>query len=139
MKSPRRTTHRTDFLFRGREKEFIEYDNPYDVGMTGLLGFASGYQAMVNCEALLVLGSDFPYQQFYPKDAKIIQVDLRGEQIGRRTRVDVGIVGTMKETLQVLPPLLESDRKWEDLRISTDYRPAVVPAGDDPEGSYCTG
>jgi pyruvate dehydrogenase (quinone) len=116
-----------------------KYDNPYDVGMTGLLGFASGYQAMVNCEALLVLGSDFPYQQFYPKDAKIIQVDLRGEQIGRRTRVDVGIVGTMKETLQVLPPLLESDRKWEDLRISTDYRPAVVPAGDDPEGSYCTG
>jgi len=107
--------------------------------MTGLLGFASGYQAMVNCEALLVLGSDFPYQQFYPKDAKIIQVDLRGEQIGRRTRVDVGIVGTVKETLQALLPLLESDREWEDLSISTDYRPAVVPAGDDPEGSYCTG
>src|SRR6201987_3546122 len=79
-----------------RGKEFIEYDNPYDVGMTGLLGFASGYQAMMNCEALLVLGSDFPYQQFYPRDAKIIQVDMRGEQIGRRTRVDVGIVGTVK-------------------------------------------
>src|ERR1700724_1388067 len=56
-----------------RGKEFIEYDNPYDVGMTGLLGFASGYQSMMNCEALLVLGSDFPYQQFYPKDAKIVQ------------------------------------------------------------------
>jgi pyruvate dehydrogenase (quinone) len=68
-----------------RGKEFIEYDNPYDVGMTGLLGFSSGYHAMMNCEALLVLGSDFPYQQFYPKDAKIIQVDVRGEQIGRRT------------------------------------------------------
>ena len=99
-----------------RGKEFIEYDNPYDVGMTGLLGFASGYQAMMNCEALLVLGSDFPYQQFYPKDAKIIQVDLRGEQIGRRTRVDVGIVGTVKETLQALLPLLDdkSDRRYLD-------------------------
>src|SRR6204780_808749 len=85
-----------------RGKEFIEYDNPYDVGMTGLLGFASGYQAMMNCEALLVLGSDFPYQQFYPKDAKIVQVDVRGEQIGRRTRVDLGMVGTVKETLDAL-------------------------------------
>ena len=99
-----------------RGKEFIEYDNPYDVGMTGLLGFASGYQAMMNCEALLVLGSDFPYQQFYPKDANIIQVDMRGEQIGRRSRVDVGIVGTVKETLQALLPLLEgkSDRHYLD-------------------------
>jgi len=99
-----------------RGKEFIEYDNPYDVGMTGFLGFASGYQAMMNCEALLVLGSDFPYQQFYPKDAKIIQVDLRGEQIGRRTPVDVGIVGTVKETLQALLPLLDdkTDRNYLD-------------------------
>jgi pyruvate dehydrogenase (quinone) len=95
-----------------RGKEFIEYDNPYNVGMTGLLGFSSGYQAMMNCDALLVLGSDFPYQQFYPTDAQIIQVDLRGDQIGRRTRVDVGIVGTVKETLHALLPLLEdkSDR-----------------------------
>jgi pyruvate dehydrogenase (quinone) len=90
-----------------RGKEFIEYDNPYDVGMTGLLGFPSGYQAMMNCSALLVLGSDFPYAQFYPKDAKIIQVDVRGEQIGRRTRVDLGVVGTVKETLQALLPLLK--------------------------------
>ena len=72
-----------------RGKEFIEYDNPYDVGMTGLLGFSSGYHAMMDCDALLMLGTDFPYQQFYPKDAKVVQVDLRGEQIGRRTRVDL--------------------------------------------------
>ena len=65
-----------------RGKEFIEYDNPYDVGMTGLLGFSSGYHAMMDCDALLMLGTDFPYQQFYPKDAKVVQVDLRGEQIG---------------------------------------------------------
>jgi pyruvate dehydrogenase (quinone) len=100
-----------------RGKEFIEYDNPYDVGMTGLLGFSSGYHAMMNSEALLVLGSDFPYQQFYPKDAKVIQVDVRGEQIGRRTRVDVGVVGTVKETLHALLPLLEdkSDRQHLDV------------------------
>jgi pyruvate dehydrogenase (quinone) len=57
--------------FRG--KEFIEYDNPYDVGMTGLVGFASGYAAMKNCDALLMLGTDFPYRAFYPEQAKIAQ------------------------------------------------------------------
>jgi pyruvate dehydrogenase (quinone) len=99
-----------------RGKEFIEYANPYDVGMTGLLGFSSGYHAMMNCDALLMLGTDFPYQQFYPKEAKIIQVDLRGEQIGRRTRVDLGLVGNVKQTLQALNPLLvdKSDRKYLD-------------------------
>jgi pyruvate dehydrogenase (quinone) len=89
-----------------RGKEFIEYDNPYDVGMTGLLGFSSGYHAMMSCDALLMLGTDFPYQQFYPKNAKIIQVDIRGEQIGRRTKVDLGLVGTVKDTLHALLPLL---------------------------------
>src|SRR5882757_4794695 len=91
-----------------RGKEFIEYDNPYDVGMTGLLGFSSGYHAMMNCDALLMLGTDFPYQQFYPKSAKIIQVDRLGEQIGRRTPVDLGLVGNVKDTLEVLTPMLES-------------------------------
>lgn len=99
-----------------RGKEFIEYDNPYDVGMTGLLGFSSGYHAMMNCNALLMLGTDFPYQQFFPKDAKTIQVDVRGEQIGRRTRVDLGLIGHVKETLQALIPLLDdrSDRSYLD-------------------------
>jgi pyruvate dehydrogenase (quinone) len=91
-----------------RGKEFIEYDNPYDVGMTGLLGFSSGYHAMMNCDALLMLGTDFPYQQFYPKNAKIIQVDRRGEQIGRRTPVDLGLIGNVKDTLGVLTPLIEN-------------------------------
>ena len=97
-----------------RGKEFIEYDNPYDVGMTGLLGFSSGYHAMMNCDALLMLGTDFPYQQFYPKGAKIIQVDRLGEQIGRRTSVDLGLVGNVKDTLAALMPLLEdkSDRDY---------------------------
>jgi pyruvate dehydrogenase (quinone) len=90
-----------------RGKEFIEHDNPYDVGMTGLLGFSSGYHAMMACDALLMLGTDFPYQQFYPKDAKVVQVDVRGEQIGRRTRVDLGLIGHVRETLQTLTPLLD--------------------------------
>jgi pyruvate dehydrogenase (quinone) len=99
-----------------RGKEFIEYDNPYDVGMTGLLGFSSGYHAMMNCDALLMLGTDFPYQQFYPASAKIIQVDRLGEQIGRRTQVDLGLVGNVKDTLEVLTPMLESkaDRAYLD-------------------------
>jgi pyruvate dehydrogenase (quinone) len=89
-----------------RGKEFIEYDNPFDVGMTGLLGFASGYLAMKECDTLLMLGTDFPYQQFFPADARTIQIDLRREQLGRRTRLDLGIVGDVKTTLQALLPLI---------------------------------
>lgn len=104
-----------------RGKEFIEYDNPYDVGMTGLLGFSSGYYAMMNCDALLMLGTDFPYTQFFPQHAQIIQVDQRGEQIGRRTRVDLGLVGNVKETLRELMPLLEVTIKEEHLNKSVNH------------------
>jgi len=103
-----------------RGKEFIEYDNPYDVGMTGLLGFSSGYRAMMNCDALLMLGTDFPYQQFYPDQATIVQVDIRGEQIGRRTRVDLGLVGDVKATLQALLPYLE--RKADSVHLDESIR-----------------
>jgi pyruvate dehydrogenase (quinone) len=89
-----------------RGKEYIEYDNPFDVGMTGLLGFSSGYYAMMNCNTLLMLGTDFPYQQFFPEDATVIQIDNRPEQIGRRTKVDIGLVGDVKATLQALTPQL---------------------------------
>ncbi|HOW94232.1 MAG TPA: ubiquinone-dependent pyruvate dehydrogenase [Mycolicibacterium fallax] len=85
-----------------RGKEFVEYDNPYDVGMTGLLGFRSGYDAMADADVLLMLGTDFPYRQFYPPRARVIQVDQRGEHIGRRTRVDVALVGSVKDTLTQL-------------------------------------
>jgi len=104
-----------------RGKEFIEYDNPYDVGMTGLLGFSSGYHAMMNCDALLMLGTDFPYQQFFPKNAKIIQVDLRGDQIGRRTPVDLGLIGSVKDTLAVLTPLLDDSRDRSFLDICLNH------------------
>jgi pyruvate dehydrogenase (quinone) len=120
-----------------RGKEFIEYDNPYDVGMTGLLGFSSGYYAMMNCDALLMLGTDFPYQQFYPRNAKIVQVDRLGEQIGRRTPVDLGLIGNVKETLEALTPLIEdkSDRSFLDtcLGNNTDARKDLDDlAADEP-------
>jgi pyruvate dehydrogenase (quinone) len=89
-----------------RGKEFLEYDNPFDVGMTGLLGFSSGYHAMEECDALLMLGTDFPYREFYPRKAKIVQVDLRGDQIGRRVQVGVPLVGTVKDTARALLPRL---------------------------------
>jgi pyruvate dehydrogenase (quinone) len=89
-----------------RGKEFIEYDNPFDVGMTGLLGFSSGYHAMMNCDLLLMMGTDFPYQQFYPKDATVVQIDVRGEQLGRRTKVDHGFIGDAKTTIGALLPRL---------------------------------
>ena len=91
-----------------RGKEHIAYDNPYDVGMTGLLGFASGYRAMAEAETLLMLGTDLPYQQFYPEDATIIQVDIRGENLGRRTPLDLGLVGDVGETARALLPLLKA-------------------------------
>jgi pyruvate dehydrogenase (quinone) len=90
-----------------RGKEIIEYDNPFDVGMTGLLGFTSGYHAMEECDTLVMLGTDFPYREFYPEGATVIQVDLRGEHIGRRTRVDVPLVGTVKDTISALLPRLK--------------------------------
>ena len=68
--------------FRG--KDSVEYDNLYDVGMTGLIGFSSGYRAMEHCDALVMLGTDFPYRQFCPQDVPVIQVDVQGERIGRR-------------------------------------------------------
>lgn len=96
-----------------RGKEFVEYDNPYDVGLTGLLGFASGYYAMLDCDVLLMLGTDFPYQQFFPERAVIVQVDVRAENLGRRARLDFGCVGDVRETLRALLPRIEkkTDRK----------------------------
>lgn len=105
--------------FRG--KEHIEYDNPYDVGMTGLLGFSSGYRAMEKCDTLLMLGTDFPYRQFYPGKAKIVQVDVRGEQLGRRTPVDLGLVGNVKDTASALMPLLRTDRDDKHLRDAVKH------------------
>jgi len=105
--------------FRG--KEFIEYDNPYDVGMTGLLGFSSGYHAMMNCDTLLVIGTDFPYRQFFPEDATVVQIDVRGEQLGRRSKVDFGFVGDTRTTLRALLPRLEQNQYEAHLNESVEH------------------
>jgi pyruvate dehydrogenase (quinone) len=106
-----------------RGKEFIEFDNPFDVGLTGLIGFSSGYYAMEDCDVLLMLGTDFPYPQFFPRHAKVIQIDIRGNQIGRRTKVDLGLVGAIRYTLSALLPLLETktDRTHLDAKVK-DYK-----------------
>jgi pyruvate dehydrogenase (quinone) len=106
-----------------RGKEYIEFENPFDVGLTGLIGFSSGYHAMEDCDVLLMLGTDFPYAQFFPKHAKVIQVDIRGNQIGRRTKVDLGLVGSIKDTLSALLPLLQTktDRGHLDAKVK-DYK-----------------
>jgi pyruvate dehydrogenase (quinone) len=87
-------------------KEFVEYDNPYDVGMTGFIGFSSGYAAMHSCDLLLMLGTDFPYKQFLPMNAKIVQVDIRPENLGRRAKLELGIVGDVGATIVALLPNL---------------------------------
>jgi len=109
--------------FRG--KEFVEYDNPYDVGMTGLIGFGSGYRAMEHCDALVMLGTDFPYRQFLPDDVPVIQVDVRGEQIGRRIPVQVPLVGTVGATVDALLPMItvKTDSAYLD-RLTAHYRRA---------------
>jgi len=104
-----------------RGKEFIEYDNPYDVGMTGLIGFASGYHAMKACDTLLLLGTDFPYRQFYPDDSRILQIDLRPEALGNRAPVDVGVLGTVKDTLDALLPLIDEKRDSAHLESAVKH------------------
>jgi pyruvate dehydrogenase (quinone) len=104
-----------------RGKEYIEYDNPFDVGMTGLLGFSSGYFAMMSCEVLLMIGTDFPYRDFYPKDATIVQIDIRGEHLGRRSKLEFGLIGDTKTTLRALLPKLEQNEFQQHLSQSVEH------------------
>jgi len=114
-----------------RGKEFIEYDNPFDVGMTGLLGFSSGYHAMMNCDLLLMIGTDFPYQQFFPQGATIVQIDIRGEQLGRRSRLDFGFIGDTKTTLRALLPKLKQNPYEAHLKRALEhYRDARTGLDD---------
>jgi pyruvate dehydrogenase (quinone) len=91
-----------------RGKPFIEYDNPYDIGMTGMIGFGMCYEAIHECDLLLLLGTDFPYDKFLPTKCKIAQIDIRVERLGRRSKIDQGIWGDVRETLQALMPMLDT-------------------------------
>jgi pyruvate dehydrogenase (quinone) len=103
-----------------RGKSFIEYDNPFDVGMSGLLGFGAAYKAMHECDLLLLLGTDFPYDKFLPTKPKIAQVDIRVEHLGRRSKLDVPLWGDVRETIRALLPMVEvkSDRSFLDAMVS---------------------
>jgi pyruvate dehydrogenase (quinone) len=108
-------------------KEHVEWDNPFDVGMTGLIGFSSGYYAMKDTDALLMLGTDFPYRQFYPTGAgvRIAQVDLRPGQLGRRAPIELGVVGDVGATIDALLPKLHDGRSSAHLdQAVTHYRRA---------------
>ena len=106
-----------------RGKEHVEWENPYDVGMTGLIGFSSGYYAMLDCDVLLMLGTDFPYRQFYPQGSgvRIAQIDIRAEHIGRRAAVDLGIVGDVPATIRELLPLLQQKRDAAHLAQAREH------------------
>ena len=90
-----------------RAKDFLEHDNPFDVGMTGVFGTAGGYQALLDCDTLLLLGCDFAWRQFYPQKATIIQIDIDGSHLGRRHPINLGMVGDVGPTLDALLPMLD--------------------------------
>lgn len=104
-----------------RAKEVLEFDNPYDVGMTGLIGFASGYYAMEACDTLLLLGTSFPYRQFYPSHARVIQIDLKGEQLGKRCSIELGVIGDVKATIKALLPHLEKHKDETHLQKAVEH------------------
>jgi len=119
-----------------RGKEHVEWDNPYDVGMTGLIGFSSGYYAMRDCDALLMLGTDFPYRQFYPEGrVRIAQLDIRPQNLGRRAPIELGLVGDVAATIEALLPRLEEKTNTAHLDIARrNYREARKGLDDLAQG-----
>ncbi|MFJ7986648.1 pyruvate dehydrogenase [Streptomyces sp. NPDC096351] len=115
-----------------RGKEWIQYDNPYDVGMSGLLGYGAAYEATHECDLLILLGTDFPYNAFLPDDVKIVQVDVRPEHLGRRSRLDLAVWGDVRETLRCVAPRVrpKADRRFLDkmLKKHADALEGVVRA-----------
>ncbi|MER5379370.1 pyruvate dehydrogenase [Streptomyces sp. NPDC002688] len=115
-----------------RGKEWIQYDNPFDVGMSGLLGYGAAYEATHECDLLILLGTDFPYNAFLPDDVKIVQVDVRPERLGRRSKLDLAVWGDVKETLRCLIPRVrpKGNRRFLDkmLKKHADALEGVVKA-----------
>ncbi|KOU73452.1 pyruvate dehydrogenase [Streptomyces sp. MMG1533] len=115
-----------------RGKEWIQYDNPFDVGMSGLVGYGAAYEATHECDLLILLGTDFPYNAFLPDDVKIVQVDVRPEHLGRRSKLDLAVWGDVKETLRCLTPRVRAkdNRRFLDkmLKKHADALEGVVKA-----------
>ena len=119
-----------------RGKDFVEYDNPYNVGMTGIIGGSAGYQAILGCDVLLLLGSDFAWRQFYPDKAKIIQIDLDPAHIGRRHPVTFGVVGNIKPALEALLPRLKQheDESFLSTHVKRHQRDVVAAKAETASG-----
>ncbi|WP_413806622.1 pyruvate dehydrogenase [Streptomyces sp. OE57] len=115
-----------------RGKEWIQYNNPYDVGMSGLLGYGAAYEATHECDLLILLGTDFPYGAFLPSDVRTVQVDVRAEHLGRRSKLDLAVWGDVRETLSCLTPKVrpKTDRRFLDrmLKKHADALEGVVKA-----------
>ncbi|MGI4728014.1 MAG: thiamine pyrophosphate-dependent enzyme [Janthinobacterium lividum] len=107
------------YSYRGKME--IQHDNPYEVGMTGLLGLPSGYQAMHKASLVILLGTDFPYIDFMPTDNKIVQIDIKPERLGRRAKLEMGLCGSIKHTLQTLMPFLTAKTDDEFLKEQLDF------------------
>lgn len=116
-----------------RGKEFIQYDNPFDVGMSGLLGYGACFDAMQDCDLLLLLGTDFPYDQFLPAEVRTAQVDVEPARLGRRTRLDLAVVGDVGETVRALLPLV---RKARSRRFLDQMRTKHEKAMNGVVGAY---
>ncbi|MVN20212.1 thiamine pyrophosphate-dependent enzyme [Mucilaginibacter arboris] len=106
------------YSFRG--KMSMQHDNPNEIGMTGLLGLPSAYHSMHESDLLMLLGTDFPYEQFLPTECDIVQVDIKPERIGRRAKVDMGLYGKIEDTLQALLPLIP--QKTDDSFLQTQLK-----------------
>jgi len=107
------------YSFRG--KQWLEHENPYAVGMTGLVGYGGAYKAINGADLLLLLGTDFPFFEFLPgNDVRKVQIDTRPKHVGRRTAVDLGLVGDVKETLKALVPNIEERSDEEFLKKHLD-------------------
>jgi pyruvate dehydrogenase (quinone) len=130
-----------------RAKSFLEHDNPYNVGMTGLLGSEAGYRAILDCDTLLMLGADFAWRQFYPDKAKIVQIDINPTHLGRRHHIEFGAVGDIKPTLSALMSRLQQkgDASFQQKYVErfaeamASWKSHLVPGHDDSiPGSYLT-
>ncbi len=102
------------YSFRG--KEFLEHDNPFATGMTGLLGTESGHYSLEKADLIFMLGTDFPYTAWYPKKPKIVQLDIRADHLGRRSHLDLGLMGDVKSTLEAILPMLQSKKNDKHLK-----------------------
>jgi pyruvate dehydrogenase (quinone) len=130
-----------------RAKCFVEPGNPYNIGMTGILGNEAGYNALLECDTLLLLGADFAWRQFYPDEAKIVQIDIDPMHLGRRHHVTLGAVGDVRDTLHALLPHLQhkDDASFQQKYVSryadamASARKQLTPGHNDTiPGSYLT-